>query len=351
MDIRVLSEKVGRLYEKRGYEEFRLSKFEEYDLYAKNKDFLVSDRIITFTDTNGRLLALKPDVTLSILKAVEKNDVVSRYYYSENVYRPAKGTGFKEIPQLGLELIGKLDEVKKAEVLTLAIRTLKATGKDFLVDISSLSLIEDILAGSSLETESWNRVMDLLGEKNEHEMEKLLDEKEIAGRSRDILLMLTTFRKGISEGLEILKQATNSPSIKELEDVFSLLEEEDLENLRLDFSVNANRKYYNGIVFSGFIEGASESVLSGGEYTRLLANMKRKEEAMGFALYADRLENTAVKSSPILDYLVLYSDKTDRKKLLATIKELEDKDQSFILSTEESTSFKYNDLLDLRRKV
>ena len=46
-----------------------MSRFEEYDFYARNKDFLVSDRIITFTDSRGRLLALKPDVTLSIIKS------------------------------------------------------------------------------------------------------------------------------------------------------------------------------------------------------------------------------------------------------------------------------------------
>ena len=57
------------LYSSRGYAQYKMSQFEEYDFYVKNKDFLVSDRIITFTDTNGRLMALKPDVTLSIIKS------------------------------------------------------------------------------------------------------------------------------------------------------------------------------------------------------------------------------------------------------------------------------------------
>lgn len=53
------------LYERYGYRRFKMSKFEEYDLYVRNKDFLVSDRMITFTDARGILMALKPDVTLS----------------------------------------------------------------------------------------------------------------------------------------------------------------------------------------------------------------------------------------------------------------------------------------------
>ena len=56
------------LYRRYGYSPFKMSKFEEYDLYVRNKDFLVSDRVITFNDTNGKLMALKPYVTLSIIK-------------------------------------------------------------------------------------------------------------------------------------------------------------------------------------------------------------------------------------------------------------------------------------------
>ena len=44
------------LYRQYGYLPYKMSKFEEYEYYIRNKDFLVSDRIITFTDTNGRLM-------------------------------------------------------------------------------------------------------------------------------------------------------------------------------------------------------------------------------------------------------------------------------------------------------
>ena len=45
------------LYENYGYRRFKMSKFEAYDLYVRNKDFLVSDRMITFTDARGVLMA------------------------------------------------------------------------------------------------------------------------------------------------------------------------------------------------------------------------------------------------------------------------------------------------------
>jgi ATP phosphoribosyltransferase regulatory subunit len=59
------------LYSSYGYSQYKMGKFEEYDLYAHNKSFLVSERILSFTDTDGRLMALKPDVTLSIVKNVD----------------------------------------------------------------------------------------------------------------------------------------------------------------------------------------------------------------------------------------------------------------------------------------
>ena len=72
------------IYRRYGYSQYKMSKFEEYDLYVRNKDFLVSDNIITFTDTNGKLLALKPDVTLSIIKnGKDVPGVIEKVYYNE----------------------------------------------------------------------------------------------------------------------------------------------------------------------------------------------------------------------------------------------------------------------------
>ena len=80
------------LYNRRGYAQYKMSKFEEYDLYARNKDFLISDNVITFTDLNGKLMSLKPDVTLSIVKnSTDNPEGLQKLYYNENVYRVSKG--------------------------------------------------------------------------------------------------------------------------------------------------------------------------------------------------------------------------------------------------------------------
>ena len=53
------------LYEAAGCRKYHMGRFEEYSLYQANRSFLSSEQVITFTDLDGRLLALKPDVTLS----------------------------------------------------------------------------------------------------------------------------------------------------------------------------------------------------------------------------------------------------------------------------------------------
>ena len=102
------------LYETAGCRKYHMGRFEEYSLYQENRSFLSSEQVITFTDLDGRLLALKPDVTLSIAKTAQPAPGETlRYYYHENVYRPsAESHTFKEISQMGLELLGAVGEAE-----------------------------------------------------------------------------------------------------------------------------------------------------------------------------------------------------------------------------------------------
>lgn len=131
------------LYEQLGYRKYKMGRFEEYQLYVENKDFLGSDKVISFTDLDGRLLALKPDVTLSIIKntkATRKNS--EKLYYIENVYRESKESHtYQEIHQMGLEFIGDVDRYGVVEVLSLAAQSLESVSKDYLLEISHMNFV------------------------------------------------------------------------------------------------------------------------------------------------------------------------------------------------------------------
>ena len=138
---------LRELYADYGYSYYRMNRFEEYDFYAKNKDFLVSDNVLTFTDTNGKLMALKPDVTLSIVKGCDAEPKgVRKVYYSENVYRPSADGAFKEIMQTGLECIGEIGMKEVAEVITLAVKSLESISEECVLDLSDLNVADALLA-------------------------------------------------------------------------------------------------------------------------------------------------------------------------------------------------------------
>ena len=132
------------LYGSYGYRPYKMSRFEEYDLYAGYKDFLVSGNMITFTDTDGKLMALKPDVTLSIVRSLkDSSSAVSRICYDENVYRVSDKSGtFREIMQAGLECIGDIGILELSEVAVLAQKSLKEISDSSMLTISHMGIIE-----------------------------------------------------------------------------------------------------------------------------------------------------------------------------------------------------------------
>ena len=131
------------LYETAGCRKYHMGRFEEYSLYQENRSFLSSEQVITFTDLDGRLLALKPDVTLSIAKTAQPvPGETLRYYYHENVYRPsAESHTFKEISQMGLELLGAVGEAEVQQAVCLAAQSLAALGAEWVLEVSHMGYL------------------------------------------------------------------------------------------------------------------------------------------------------------------------------------------------------------------
>ncbi len=303
------------LYSKYGYKQYKMRKFEEYDLYVRNKDFLISDSVITFTDTNGKLMALKPDVTLSIVKNTKDSDgSVQKVYYDENVYRVSKGThSYKEIKQAGLECIGDVDTYCVCEVLSLAVKSLMTISERCVVDVSDLAILFALYDYIGLSYEARKRMTSLISDKNTHEMKRLCEDMSVSAESTALLEELISYNGTPDEILPRLKAMAErigaQAEFSEFESVVSSLDEELQSKLRIDFSVVSDINYYNGIVFKGFIDKIPDSVLSGGRYDSLMQSMSRKSKAIGFAVYIDMLERFNVKEREF-DYaaVLLYSE-------------------------------------------
>lgn len=298
------------LYHAYGYRPYRMSKFEEYDFYAKNKNFLLSDNVITFTDTNGKLMALKPDVTLSIVKNSKEPVAgeVRKLYYNESVYRPARGGGpFREIMQIGLECIGDVDEYAVAEVLSLAAESLALISLAYVLDVSHLGLLAFAVDATGAEGETRAELLRCVSEKNAHGIGALgLAESKIA----PLYALLAV--KDVAGAKKQLPALFSDPAWKkQTEEFFRILDAVSGKCVQIDFSAVSDLGYYNGVAFRGFLRGVPQSVLSGGQYDRLMQKMGKRARAVGFAVYPDTLEFLENAAEDKTDVYLLYDGKTD----------------------------------------
>lgn len=293
--------KLRELYNKYGYAQYKMSKFEEYDLYALNKEFLVSDNVITFTDTDGKLMALKPDVTLSIIKNTKVNDKkVQKVYYDENVYRVSKGTkSYKEIMQAGLECMGEVDDYSVSEVILLALKSLNIISPNFYLDISSLDLLNSIFKMVNLNELATKQMLLYLAEKNAMGVKSVCEQKELSKEQTELLVSLVTTYGSVEKVSKALKKFDlDKDTIKSLDKLVLVIE--SLSNfgfddrINVDFSVVNDLNYYNGFVFKGFVSGIPTGILSGGQYDKMMQKMGKKTKAIGFAVYLDELSRLSV---------------------------------------------------------
>ncbi len=340
------------LYRRFGYTQFKMSKFEEYDLYVRNKDFLVSDGIITFTDTNGRLKALKPDVTLSIINNSKDTDGVQKLYYNENVYRISGTTHtYKEIMQTGLECIGHIGLFEVCEVLSLAVKSLETVDSDSAMELSHVGLIEAAFDELKLSKELRKSIITYINAKNTDDLSELCSRNGIA---LEKLAVFTKNYPNTEDAFKAVRSAYCSDAVldalAEFESIFNVLS--GLKNsvkLIIDFSCIGTMSYYSGVVFKGYIRNIPDAVLSGGQYDKLMRKLHRTAGAVGFAVYLDELGRYDRNNSEYdVDTVLLYGD--DIGAAIKTSEMLSSGGNSVLVAREVPKNMRYRQLLKITEK-
>ncbi|MBQ8390255.1 MAG: ATP phosphoribosyltransferase [Oscillibacter sp.] len=283
------------LYEKAGFRQYHMGRFEEYGLYQENRRFLSSEQVLTFTDLDGRLLALKPDVTLSVAKNAQVEEgQCGRFYYSENVYRPSQESHtFKEISQMGLECIGAVDDTVTAQAVSLAIESLEVMERPFVLEVSHMGFVTGLLDAVGAPGAIRGKLLSCIRDKNRHELQKLCAAAGLSKQGADALCRLSSLSGPWQEVLSAAEPlALNAPmgdAIAELRTLFETLGDKGAQ-VKVDLSLAGDMEYYNGLVLQGFLAGLPRAVLKGGRYDPLAAQFRKSARAVGFALYLDELD-------------------------------------------------------------
>lgn len=301
------------LYRGWGYLPYRMSRFEPYDLYAQNRSFIVGNSILTFTDTDGRLMALKPDVTMSIIKNYRGGQ--QKVYYSENVYRESGASHeLTELMQAGLECIGEIDIYSQYEVLILACESLKLISGDYILDVAHAGVVEALLRRTPMGEGEKAELLGYVQSKNEHNIAALCAAQGVPEEIAEVWRLLAGLYGPLGETLPRLRalcagDAEMTAACVELESLPGAFGAG--ERLMLDFSIITDLSYYNGLVFKGSVQGVPATVLSGGRYDKLVGKLGKKAGAIGFAVYLDALEYLPAPERGLdADALLLYAPGT-----------------------------------------
>ncbi len=292
------------LYEQAGYRKYRCSRFEEYALYQEYNRFLPDTQVVTFTDLDGKLRAIKPDVTLSIAKTAQPAPgECKRFYYNEEVCRPSRESHtFQTIRQMGLECMGAVDAAVQAEVVGLALQSLAALGVATVLEISHMGFVTGLLDALNIEPAVRGRLLEYLRGKNGHELRRAAEEFGLSAAAADSLCGLLALHGAPAEVLQKAETCclceTQRSALTELRQLVDTLPAQGCE-LRLDLSMADEMDYYNGLVFVGYAAGIPCAVLKGGRYDYLMQRFTPTANAIGFAMYLDELERLAAPLPPV----------------------------------------------------
>lgn len=291
------------LYERNGFKKFNMARFEEYGFYAANRDFITGKNVLTFTDLDGRLMALKPDVTLSIIKNTRGNDAQKKLYYVENVYRENKGSNnFKEVSQIGVEYIGNVNENCVSRLLDLALESLSLVDAGYILEVSNMDFANSIINSMDLNYENYVSLLKLIRQKNIDGIKAFGKENNLSEGDIAILAEIPKLHGSPNSVIERAKEISGNSEQEDclefLRKVLDSLNSENYSGLSVDLSIINDIGYYNGIIFNGYVPGIADAVLSGGQYDKAMKKFGRKEGGLGFAIYLDELSRKTAARNP-----------------------------------------------------
>ena len=292
------------LYEQAGYRKYRTNRFEEYALYQQYDRFLPDAQVVTFTDLDGKLRAIKPDVTLSIAKTAQPAPgACKKYYYNEEVCRPSRASRtFQTIRQMGLECMGAVGDAEQAEVVRLALQSLKALEVPTVLEVSHMGFVAGLLDELGVPAAARPRLLDLLRAKNPHELRAAALAAGLRPEAAGELCALLELHGPLGETLQRAKARygarAGGAALAELQALHNALGEMG-RGMQLDLSMADEMEYYNGLVFTGYVQGVPRAVLKGGRYDYLMQRFTPGACALGFAIYLDELDLLQAPLPPV----------------------------------------------------
>lgn len=317
-----------------GYQQVRTSTFEDYDMYSTITGTVNKDDMIKIVDASGKVLVLRPDVTIPISKMTAWNNQQSRdrhrFFYVLDIFRQSiDGNGKKENTQAGIECFGESTVETDAEILTLAIHTLKDLDfTNFKIEIGHAGFFKELIAESSLNGSQLEQLKTLIQTKNMTEIEAFLAELPLSGALRSAIQKIPLLYGNpgdvIEQAKEVVLNENMQMKLDNLKQVVDTLKDYGVEDaIVCNLGLINNMNYYSDIIFQGFTENVGKPVLMGGRYDNLGGENGNPIPAIGFAIDVDFLvhildQRGLLPSQSGAVEMVIYYEREKQKEALLT---------------------------------
>jgi ATP phosphoribosyltransferase regulatory subunit len=309
-NLNIIKEKLAKKFINSGCNFIETPGIEYYDNFTMVKSSIPQEKMFKLTDNDGRLLVLRPDITLSAARiAATKLGSENKLCYFSNIYEAnAAGVNSREIAQGGVEFLGEKSDFSDAEIIALAIESLKSLGlNDFIIDIGQIEFFKSLLSDSGLNEEQIEKIRALINKKDLINVEMLLKQYGADSKLLDAIMALPTLFGGVGILDKAAAFTNNMNALKALDNlrnVYNLLSQFGYEKyISIDLGTIKSLSYYTGIVFTGLSGSFGAPLLTGGRYDNLTAEFGKNIPAVGFAIGLKRVlialerENKLIKKS------------------------------------------------------
>ena len=292
---RSLERDIDEIFEKWGYKEVITPTLEFYETFNYNSQTLREEDMYKFFDNRGRILVLRPDMTIPIARVVETKlkdaELPIKLRYTSNVFRVHESLGGKrnEYTDCGVELIGIEDKKSDLEVLVLALEALKKLGlNDFKLEIGNIGFFNGAFKNLDIDQKHIEVIAQFIEDKNLKNLEDYIYALDIKEEYKKFFNKLP-WMFGDKNILEEAKKLAFNNEIKEnleyLEVLYSQLEALGYgENVTFDLGMVPRLNYYTGMIFRGYGEGVGNTLLRGGRYDSLIKSSNSYVPAIGFSI-------------------------------------------------------------------
>lgn len=299
---RAVEDAVMSVFDGWGYEEIATPVVDYYALFERGMGRPEAQRAFRFTDTDGRMLALRPDVTSAVARAAatlfSERARPLRFCYAASIFRqrPRSHAEWKrQTRQLGCELIGAGVGVADVEVLVIAAEVLERLGlrSRYRITLNHAGILRGVSEELGLDEAAREELRRLIDIRDAAGLEALLAGGAGADAAASLamrLVRLTGKRGALEEARDVAKNEQAREGLRALTEIWDVIEALDLAgSFEIDLGDVSGMDYYTGLVFRIYVEGAGARVGSGGRYDEMAANFGRRESAVGFVLDLDAL--------------------------------------------------------------